>query len=120
MADPAAGRTVGSALAAAVSGAGAVAGSCSCAPAGAARLADAGDGVAKAERVAVNKAYRRKGVGDALMKTFEREAKKRGFDQVLLGAQLGAMAFYSSLGYVAEGEEYLDARIRHRWMRKTL
>lgn len=88
--------------------------------AGAARLRDSGDGVAKAERVCVLREHRRKGVGEALMLAFEKAATERGYEQVLLGAQLQAIPFYESLGYVVEGEEYLDARIRHRWMRRRL
>ena len=90
-------------------------------PVGAARLRNSGDGtVGKAERVAVLRDHRRSGVGEALMRALEREARTRGYAEVLLGAQLQAMPFYQSLGYVAEGEEYLDARIRHRWMRRRL
>jgi predicted GNAT family N-acyltransferase len=59
-------------------------------------------------------------VGAALMRALERTARERGFREVLLGAQLTAIAFYERLGYVVEGEEFLDARIRHRWMRKVI
>ena len=89
-------------------------------PVGAARLRDAGGGVAKAERVAVLREIRGQGVGAALMRALERTARERGFREVLLGAQLTAIAFYERLGYVVEGEEFLDARIRHRWMRKVI
>lgn len=88
--------------------------------AGAARLRDGVDGVAKAERVCVLREHRRKRVGHALMAAFEKTATERGYQQVLLGAQLQAIPFYKSLGYIAEGDEYLDARIRHRWMRRWL
>lgn len=89
-------------------------------PAGAVRLRDGDARVAKAERVAVLRGYRRGGVGRALMTALEGAARERGFEQILLGAQLTALEFYTSLGYEVEGEEYLDARIRHRWMRKKL
>lgn len=89
-------------------------------PVGTARLRDGGAKKAKAERVAVLREYRRSGVGRALMLALEEEAGKRGFEQVFLGAQLSALDFYESNGYVVEGEEFLDARIRHRWMRKKL
>ncbi len=87
---------------------------------GAARMRDGGHGTAKAERVAVVSSYRRRGVGKALMQGMELEARRRGFVEMLLGAQVTALKFYGSLGYVAEGEEFLDARIPHRWMRKKL
>lgn len=87
---------------------------------GASRMRDGGDGVAKAERVAVLKTHRRRGVGRALMQGMELEARRRGYKEMLLGAQVTALEFYSSLEYVVEGDEFLDARIPHRWMRKSL
>jgi predicted GNAT family N-acyltransferase len=89
-------------------------------PVGAARLRHAGDGVAKAERVAVLAELRGRGVGAALMHALEAAACERGFVCVLLGAQLTAVGFYERLGYAVEGEEFLDARIHHRWMRRSL
>ena len=86
---------------------------------GTARLRSEGD-VAKVERVAVLAEHRGRGIGRALMVEIEGAALARGYRELLLGAQLRAIPFYESLGYVVEGDEYLDARIRHRWMRKTL
>jgi predicted GNAT family N-acyltransferase len=39
---------------------------------------------------------------------------------VVLSAQTYAVAFYERLGYTAYGEEFDDAGIPHRWMRKKL
>ena len=89
-------------------------------PQGTARMRDKGHGVAKAERVAVRRDRRSAGVGRALMGALEAEARLRGQSQVLLAAQDSAIAFYERLGYVAEGPEFLDAGIVHRWMRKAL
>lgn len=89
-------------------------------PVGVARLRDAGNGVAKAERVAVLREHRGQGVGEALMRALEQVARERGFRQVRLGAQLTALGFYERLGYTVEGEEFLDARIRHRMAFKDL
>lgn len=89
-------------------------------PVGAARLRNGGGGVAKAERVCVLREHRGRGVGKELMGALETAAIERNFEHVLLGAQLRAIKFYEGLGYVVEGEEYLDARIRHRWMRRRL
>ncbi len=89
-------------------------------PVGAARMRDGGDGVAKAERVAVLSSHRRHGVGRALMRGIEEQAMEQGYSEVLLGAQVRVLPFYESLGYVVEGDEFLDARIPHRWMRKRL
>ena len=87
---------------------------------GAARLRDDGHGTAKAERVAVLRDARGRGVGRALMRELERIARARGCRDVLLGAQVSAVPFYLALGYVIEGDEFLDARIPHRWMRHRL
>jgi predicted GNAT family N-acyltransferase len=89
-------------------------------PVGTARLRASDLGTAKAERVAVLADARRAGVGSAIMGALEAAARRKGHREVVLGAQLRAIAFYESLGYRAFGEEYEDARIPHRWMRKPL
>jgi predicted GNAT family N-acyltransferase len=87
---------------------------------GAARLRQPSPSMAKAERVAVLGSHRGLGVGQALMRALAEAARQRGAQEIVLGAQLTAIPFYESLGYRAEGEEYLDARIRHRMMRQQL
>lgn len=71
-------------------------------------------------RVAVLEAERRHGVGRAVMRALEAEARARGFAGITLAAQLHAVPFYLALGYVlAEAERgavFLDAGIEHRWM----
>jgi predicted GNAT family N-acyltransferase len=75
---------------------------------------------AKAQRVAVHKAARGKGIGRALMRALEWRAKERGAPEVLLGAQLTAIPFYERLGYTAYGPEFDDAGIPHRMMKLAL
>lgn len=67
-------------------------------------------------RVAVLAEERRGGVGRAVMRALEAEARSRAFPGITLGAQLHAIPFYERLGYVARGEVFLDAGIEHRWM----
>jgi predicted GNAT family N-acyltransferase len=86
--------------------------------AGTARLRITPQGEARAERVAVVPAWRRQGVGRALMDAIEAEVRARGHDTLVLHAQVRAVPFYESIGYVAEGDEFEDARIPHRAMRK--
>jgi len=86
-------------------------------PVGTARLRTLPDGTPKAERVAVRKAWRRHGIGRALMRALERAA---GAPHITLNAQLTALAFYERLGYRAEGPVFDEAGIPHRTMRKTL
>ena len=57
------------------------------------------------------------GVGAALMTYIERAVPGRDF---VLDAQMHALAFYERLGYVAEGDVFMDAGIPHRHMRKRL
>ena len=71
-------------------------------------------------RVAARKAYRGKGAGALLMRFLENVAKERGMTYLELGGQCHALPFYEKLGYVAEGEIYLDCGIEHRHMSKTL
>ena len=87
---------------------------------GTARIVDKGNGVAKIGRVAILKEYRGKGIGFALMRVVERHAVSAGFTEALLEAQCHAIPFYEKLGYVAEGDVFLDAGIDHRLMRRKL
>jgi predicted GNAT family N-acyltransferase/MFS family permease len=87
---------------------------------GTARMRFVGEGKAKAERVAVRASARGAGVGRVLMLALEVEAAQRGASEVVLNAQISARDFYSRLGYVPEGEEFLDAGIVHVAMRKRL
>lgn len=87
---------------------------------GAARLRVTGEGVAKAERVAVRASARGLGVGRALMRSLEAEAQAAGHDAVVLGAQAGAIAFYRRLGYSPLGPRFMEADIEHQMMRLLL
>ena len=85
-----------------------------------ARLIPHGESRAAIGRVAVRKEYRGRGVGALVMRFIEDAARQRGIAQVELGAQCYALPFYEKLGYIAEGEIYLDCAIEHRHMSKTL
>lgn len=89
-------------------------------PLGTARLLVPIEGPAKAQRVAVLARARKTGVGAALMRALEAEAARRGRPEIVLGAQIQALGFYESLGYVAYGPGFDEAGIPHRMMRKTL
>jgi ElaA protein len=78
------------------------------------------DGHAKLERLAVLEHEQGRGTGTLLTRALEREALRRGYDEVLLGAQVQAIAFYERLGYAAEGPVYDDAGIPHRLMRRSI
>lgn len=89
-------------------------------PVGAARLREYAATTGKVERVAVLEPERGSGVGRALMDAAESAARREGFDEVVLHAQAPVVAFYERLGYEVTSEEFEDAGIPHREMRKRL
>lgn len=87
---------------------------------GTARVIARGE-TAKIGRVAVVKAYRGTGLGLAIMQALMYDARTRGFTTAELESQTYAIAFYTRLGFVAEGPEYDDGSgIMHRLMRANL
>lgn len=83
-------------------------------PAGTARLLLKA-GYAKITRVAVLRAARGQGIGEALMRHAEAASP---YPSLALTAQTQALAFYEKLGYAAIGGEFLEAGIPHYEMRK--
>ncbi|WP_371612200.1 GNAT family N-acetyltransferase [Streptomyces clavifer] len=70
-------------------------------------------------RLAVTRESRGLGVGAALVRAIEGEARALGLAGVDLHAQTHALGFYERLGYVAYGPEFPDAGMPHRAMRRT-
>lgn len=89
-------------------------------PVGTARAVAKAPGLWKVGRVAVRKVARGKGVGAELMKAIARAAELEGVQELVLDAQNHAIPFYEGLGYVVEGEEFLDCQIPHHRMRQHL
>jgi predicted GNAT family N-acyltransferase len=89
-------------------------------PVGVARLRSLEDGTLKAERFAVLVEHRGRGIGRALVQAVEDEARRRGGSEIVLAAQVRAITFYERLGYEVYGEEFKEAGITHRMMRKRL
>ena len=71
-------------------------------------------------RLAVLPEARGTGTGAALAGAIEERARKLGLSEMELHAQTHALGFYQRLGYIARGEEYMDAGIPHLDMRKPL
>lgn len=71
-------------------------------------------------RMAVLKGYRSRGVGGAMLQKLIEAARQRGDREVVLSAQIHAAPFYRTHGFVPEGDEYMEAGIRHQAMRLTL
>lgn len=77
-------------------------------------------GVARIGRMAVLEAHRGKGLGLAILQALVTEARHLAFNDIILHAQLHALAFYERAGFVAEGPTFEECRIQHRQMRLTL
>lgn len=71
-------------------------------------------------RVAVLASARGTGIGVLLMQAAIEAARHAGHPQAALSAQVHALAFYEQLGFVAHGDEFLDAGIPHREMTLSL
>jgi predicted GNAT family N-acyltransferase len=71
-------------------------------------------------RVAVLAAWRGRSIGTALMQALLDLAQAAGYRRIELHAQTHAIGFYERLGFVAEGDEFLDCDIPHRTMRRDL
>lgn len=71
-------------------------------------------------RVAVLPAFRRRGLGAAVLHELETAARAQGCTAVELSAQTRAAGFYEALGYQPFGDIYLDESCPHIRMKKNL
>lgn len=71
-------------------------------------------------RMAVLEAWRGRGVGDALLAALLQDARSRGWPEVALNAQVGAIDFYQRHGFRAVGGRFQEAGIEHQQMRLAL
>jgi len=71
-------------------------------------------------RVVVKKSLRKEGHGRDIMNYAENLVRLCQYKTIVLGAQLQAQNFYSKIGYIPFGDEYMDAGIRHINMKKQL
>ena len=68
-------------------------------------------------RMAVLKAWRRHGVGSAMLDALIAMARRNRCSIIWLHAQVHALAFYERHGFEARGPEFSEAGIPHREMR---
>jgi predicted GNAT family N-acyltransferase len=71
----------------------------------------------KIGRMAVLKAHRKQGIGSSMLVKLIEAAKQRGLQEIKLWSQTPAQEFYKKHGFVAQGDEFLDAGIAHVEMR---
>ena len=77
---------------------------------------DSVGGWAKLERIAIREAWRGGGRGHALVDFLVETAQSRGYGRLKMHAQSHLVKFYERHGFVARGEEFVEAGIRHRVM----
>lgn len=87
---------------------------------GTGRLLYRDDGMAQIGRMAVDRQFRRQGIGGRILAFLEDEARAQGIGSCLLHAQEYVKAFYAGSGYVERGDLFLEADIPHIEMSKEL
>lgn len=78
------------------------------------------DAQAKMRQMAVDQAYRGRGLGAQLVKALEAEAARRGIRRIVLHARASALGFYERLGYTCVGDAFEEVGLPHRRMEKVL
>lgn len=71
-------------------------------------------------RLAVVKKFRGKQIGSYMLEVLEENIRKEGGTRICLSAQVRAKEFYEKMGYLAQGEPYLDEYCQHVHMVKVL
>ncbi len=87
---------------------------------GTGRLVRQVGGVGRVGRMAVDAAWRRRGLGDLLVQALEARARVEGLSEIELHAQCYVERFYLRHGYVREGAPFEEAGIDHVAMRKRI
>jgi predicted GNAT family N-acyltransferase len=87
---------------------------------GTARVRFLGNNEAKLERMAVAKAFRRKGIGRGIIAFLDEELRKKQVQQLVIHAQEGAVDFYKSCGFLESGSPFWEANIKHIKMHRQL
>jgi YbgC/YbaW family acyl-CoA thioester hydrolase len=84
------------------------------------RLMQQGHGVARIGRMAVVPLVRGSGVGQAVLDALMQAARERGDREVMLHAQLTAVAFYRRAGFIPRGAVFEEAGVQHLEMQHAL
>ncbi len=71
-------------------------------------------------RMAVSKSLRGQGIGKQVLIALLDQARQDGHQTLVLHAQTHAVPFYERQGFVVEGEEFMEADMPHRLMRRRL
>jgi predicted GNAT family N-acyltransferase len=76
--------------------------------------------VVRLSRLAVDPAFRRRGVARAVLESAERCAREVAATRITLHAQIPATALYEGAGYRERGERFIEEGIEHVVMEKAL
>lgn len=71
-------------------------------------------------RMAVSQSLRGQGIGKQVLMALLEHARQDGHSELVLHAQTHAIPFYEQQGFVPEGEEFIEADMPHRLMRRRL
>lgn len=71
-------------------------------------------------RICVKQSHRNKGYGRILMNFLFRHAIEDGFSALELSAAHTAVGFYEKVGFISEGDFYLETGVPHIYMKKYL
>ena len=85
-------------------------------PIGTARMLPSG----KIGRMAVVRPWRGQQIGTAILFCLLEAARSQGIASVYLHAQTRALAFYAAFGFLEEGDEFEEAGIPHRLMKRRV
>lgn len=75
---------------------------------------------AKVGRVAVARAWRRRGIASRMLSLALARAAEHGCTQAALAAQLEAVALYEQAGFEVRSDVFYEAGIPHVWMGRAL
>ena len=78
------------------------------------------DNKGKIGRVAVDKEWRKEGIGSKICTKLIEIARKRNIDKLVLHAQYDTVEFYKKLGFKTIGDTFQEAGIKHIKMIKIL
>lgn len=76
--------------------------------------------VVKVGRVAVEAAWRRRGIASLMLEAALSKAREHGSSRARLAAQLVAVELYEKAGFAVESEVFQEAEIDHVWMGRDL
>jgi len=72
------------------------------------------------KQMAVSTKQQGKGLGLTLLKQVEQALLKHGVTHIKLAARQQAIGFYKKIGYINQGDYFIDVGIRHQWMNKVI